>query len=93
MYNFIADVYLAGTVMLIFAMGLYGLFVSNAPNNVSPVDDRALKGSTLFGMFAMRVRHSFSCNEVRIQTISYYCSPVNCIKQSEFVGMGSRRIG
>nr|XP_043609752.1 uncharacterized protein LOC122581582 [Erigeron canadensis] len=50
------DVYLAGTVMLIFAMGLYGLFISNAPDNVSPAEDRALKGSTLFGMFALRER-------------------------------------
>ncbi|XP_023737302.1 uncharacterized protein LOC111885267 [Lactuca sativa] len=50
------DVYLAGTVMLIFAMGLYGLFISNAPGNVAPADDRALKGSTLFGMFALRER-------------------------------------
>ncbi|KAL4561915.1 hypothetical protein LXL04_034098 [Taraxacum kok-saghyz] len=50
------DVYLAGTVMLIFAMGLYGLFISNAPHNVSPSEDRALKGSTLFGMFALRER-------------------------------------
>ncbi|KVI00810.1 Uncharacterized protein family UPF0114 [Cynara cardunculus var. scolymus] len=37
------DVYLAGTVMLIFAMGLYGLFISNSPNNVPAADDRALK--------------------------------------------------
>ncbi|KAJ0809978.1 hypothetical protein HanPI659440_Chr01g0021401 [Helianthus annuus] len=50
------DVYLAGTVMLIFAMGLYGLFISNSADNVAPADDRALKGSTLFGMFAMRER-------------------------------------
>ncbi|KAI3697456.1 hypothetical protein L6452_30482 [Arctium lappa] len=50
------DVYLAGTVMLIFAMGLYGLFISNSPHNVPAADDRALKGSTLFGMFAMRER-------------------------------------
>lgn len=45
--------------MLIFGMGLYGLFISNATNNVAPADDRALKGSTLFGMFALRVRVSF----------------------------------
>ncbi|CAI9301481.1 unnamed protein product [Lactuca saligna] len=51
-----ADVYLAGTVMLIFSMGLYGLFISNAPGSVAPPDDRALKGSTLFGMFALRER-------------------------------------
>ncbi|KAI3826987.1 hypothetical protein L1987_01048 [Smallanthus sonchifolius] len=50
------DVYLAGTVMLIFAMGLYGLFISNAADNLAPADDRALKGSSLFGMFALRER-------------------------------------
>ncbi|KAL8262436.1 hypothetical protein R6Q59_023785 [Mikania micrantha] len=50
------DVYLAGTVMLIFAMGLYGLFISNSTDNVAPADDRALQGSTLFGMFALRER-------------------------------------
>ncbi|CAJ1958889.1 unnamed protein product [Sphenostylis stenocarpa] len=50
------DVYLAGTVMLIFGMGLYGLFISNIPPDVSPTVDRALKGSSLFGMFAMKER-------------------------------------
>ncbi|XP_051123640.1 uncharacterized protein LOC127246366 [Andrographis paniculata] len=50
------DVYLAGTVMLIFGMGLYGLFISNVPPNVAPITDRALKGSSLFGMFALRER-------------------------------------
>ncbi|KAK8542850.1 hypothetical protein V6N13_136598 [Hibiscus sabdariffa] len=50
------DVYLTGTVMLIFGMGLYGLFISNS-NNELPADvDRALKGSSLFGMFAMKER-------------------------------------
>jgi hypothetical protein len=49
------DVYLAGTVMLIFGMGLYGLFISNTPSDVSPSVDRALKGSSLFGMFALKV--------------------------------------
>ncbi|KAL3622547.1 hypothetical protein CASFOL_033958 [Castilleja foliolosa] len=48
------DVYLAGTVMLIFGMGLYGLFISNVPPNVPPSADRALKGSSLFGMFALK---------------------------------------
>jgi len=43
-----ADVYLAGTVMFIFGMGLYGLFIRNTPHDVSPSDDRALKGSSLF---------------------------------------------
>ncbi|WCJ18563.1 hypothetical protein M5689_000905 [Euphorbia peplus] len=50
------DVYLAGTVMLIFGMGLYGLFISNVPVDVSPQVDRALKGSSLFGMFALKER-------------------------------------
>lgn len=50
------DVYLAGTVMLIFGMGLYGLFISNVPNDVEPTSDRALKGSSLFGMFALKER-------------------------------------
>ncbi|GAV75404.1 UPF0114 domain-containing protein [Cephalotus follicularis] len=50
------DVYLAGTVMLIFGMGLYGLFISNAPLNLSPGADRALKGSSLFGMFSLKER-------------------------------------
>ncbi|XP_022898016.1 uncharacterized protein LOC111411691 isoform X2 [Olea europaea var. sylvestris] len=48
------DVYLAGTVMLIFGMGLYGLFISNVPPDVPPTIDRALKGSSLFGMFALK---------------------------------------
>ncbi|XP_068330943.1 uncharacterized protein [Pyrus communis] len=50
------DVYLAGTVMLIFGMGLYGLFISNVPHDVPSIDDRALKGSSLFGMFALKER-------------------------------------
>ncbi|CAH2080636.1 unnamed protein product, partial [Thlaspi arvense] len=49
-------VYLAGTVMLIFGMGLYGLFISNVPPDVPPAVDRALKGSSLFGMFALKER-------------------------------------
>ncbi|WZZ91376.1 hypothetical protein YC2023_119955 [Brassica napus] len=50
------DVYLAGTVMLIFSMGLYGLFISNSPSDILPESDRALKASSLFGMFAMKER-------------------------------------
>ncbi|KAI5681492.1 hypothetical protein M9H77_02720 [Catharanthus roseus] len=50
------DVYLAGTVMLIFGMGLYGLFISNVNPDVAPDFDRALKGSSLFGMFALKER-------------------------------------
>ncbi|PIN27149.1 hypothetical protein CDL12_00065 [Handroanthus impetiginosus] len=50
------DVYLAGTVLLIFGMGLYGLFISNVPPDLPPAIDRALKGSSLFGMFALKER-------------------------------------
>ncbi|XP_037483817.1 uncharacterized protein LOC119362678 [Triticum dicoccoides] len=50
------DVYLAGTVMLIFGMGLYGLFISNASNDLPSGSDRALQGSSLFGMFALKER-------------------------------------
>lgn len=50
------DVYLAGTVMLIFGMGLYGLFISNASAEVPSESDRALSGSSLFGMFALKER-------------------------------------
>ncbi|XP_031113176.1 uncharacterized protein LOC116016878 [Ipomoea triloba] len=50
------DVYLAGTVMLIFGMGLYGLFISNVSPDVHPTVDRALKQSSLFGMFALKER-------------------------------------
>jgi hypothetical protein len=46
-----ADVYLAGT----FGMGLYGLFISNASNDLPSGSDRALQGSSLFGMFALKV--------------------------------------
>ncbi|KAL5196638.1 hypothetical protein ABZP36_000150 [Zizania latifolia] len=50
------DVYLAGTVMLIFGMGLYGLFISNTSTDVPSESDRALQGSSLFGMFALKER-------------------------------------
>ncbi|XP_030465714.1 uncharacterized protein LOC115684907 [Syzygium oleosum] len=50
------DVYLAGTVMLIFGMGLYGLFITNVSPDAPPSGDRALKGSSLFGMFALKER-------------------------------------
>ncbi|WJX36778.1 hypothetical protein P8452_24619 [Trifolium repens] len=49
-----ADVYLAGTVMLIFGMGLYGLFISNTPPDVSPSVDRMHLRTSLFGMFALK---------------------------------------
>ncbi|PRQ54809.1 hypothetical protein RchiOBHm_Chr1g0317801 [Rosa chinensis] len=51
----VGDIYLAGTVMLIFGMGLYGLFISNVPNDVPSSADCSVKGSSLFGMFALKV--------------------------------------
>ncbi|KAJ8565594.1 hypothetical protein K7X08_008170 [Anisodus acutangulus] len=50
------DVYLAGTVMFIFGMGLYGLFISNVSPESNPTADRALKQSSFFGMFALKER-------------------------------------
>ncbi|MCO5563384.1 hypothetical protein L7F22_017025 [Adiantum nelumboides] len=50
------DVYLTGTVMLIFGMGLYGLFISNVATNLPPKEDRALQNSSLFGMFFLQER-------------------------------------
>ncbi len=41
--------------MLIFGMGLYGLFISNVPPDVPASLDRSLKSSSLFGMFALKV--------------------------------------
>lgn len=49
------DVFLAGTVMLIFGMGLYGLFISNVSSKTPPEHDRALKNTSLFGMFSLKV--------------------------------------
>lgn len=65
-----SDVYLAGTVMLIFGMGLYGLFISNVPPDVPPTIDRALKGSSLFGMFALKVISS-PCDAVTFSISSH----------------------
>ncbi|MCD7469873.1 hypothetical protein HAX54_009281 [Datura stramonium] len=50
------DVYLAGTVMFIFGMGLYGLFIANASPSAHPTADCALKQSSLFGMFVLKER-------------------------------------
>lgn len=49
------DVYLVGTVMLIFGMGLYGLFISNCVET-NEGHDRALQNTTLFGMFPLTKR-------------------------------------
>ncbi|XP_048495320.1 uncharacterized protein LOC104907628 isoform X2 [Beta vulgaris subsp. vulgaris] len=88
------DIYLAGTVMLVFAMGLYGLFITNTSANVNPSDDRAIKGSSLFGMFALkRMRSGYAfdqcvptsslmilqCKELRI-LLSESRTSVSCLE-------------
>lgn len=53
-----SDVYLMGTVMLIFGMGLYELFVDTL--EVSGAECEEVRepacGSNLFGLFQMKVR-------------------------------------
>ncbi|KAL8521489.1 hypothetical protein ACS0TY_011851 [Phlomoides rotata] len=52
------DVYLLGTVMLVFGMGLYELFISNLDKTKSMPDGRTTSTyrSNLFGMFTLKER-------------------------------------
>ncbi|KAG6552722.1 hypothetical protein Mapa_005669 [Marchantia paleacea] len=50
------DVYLMGTVMLIFGMGLYELFVSSLEVPGAPATGKGLRGSNLFGLFTLQER-------------------------------------
>lgn len=50
------DVYLLGTVMLVFGMGLYELFISNLDNAKSFSDEIFTNRSNLFGMFFLKER-------------------------------------
>ncbi|KAM1024037.1 hypothetical protein ACFX2I_037243 [Malus domestica] len=63
------DVYLLGTVMLVFGMGLYELFVSNLGPSESSADDKASHKSNLFGMFTLKERPKWlditSVNELK----------------------------
>lgn len=56
--------------MLIFGMGLYGLFISNASNDLPSGSDRALQGSSLFGMFALKVIRSATKHSTSFVTSS-----------------------
>ncbi|CAN1306345.1 hypothetical protein LINPERPRIM_LOCUS26783 [Linum perenne] len=63
------DVYLLGTVMLVFGMGLYELFISNlSPPKMSPGETMADR-SNLFGMFTLKERPKWlevkSVNELK----------------------------
>lgn len=51
------DVYLMGTVMLIFGMGLYGLFINNLEviaENCNGQTSETISGSSLFGLFKLQ---------------------------------------
>ncbi|KAF3968463.1 hypothetical protein CMV_007654 [Castanea mollissima] len=49
------DVYLLGTVMLVFGMGLYELFVSNLDSSKSLSEEKIPYRSNLFGLFTLKV--------------------------------------
>lgn len=50
------DVYLLGTVMLVFGMGLYELFVSNLDSSKSLSGEKTPYRSNLFGLFTLKER-------------------------------------
>ncbi|KAL3844386.1 hypothetical protein ACJIZ3_001789 [Penstemon smallii] len=50
------DVYLLGTVMLVFGMGLYELFISNLDKAKSMSEGEVHYGSNLFGLFTLKER-------------------------------------
>ncbi|CAL0314232.1 unnamed protein product [Lupinus luteus] len=50
------DLYLLGTVMLVFGMGLYELFVSNLDSANSLSDQKPSDRSNLFGLFTLKER-------------------------------------
>ncbi|XP_027181288.1 uncharacterized protein LOC113779774 [Coffea eugenioides] len=50
------DVYLLGTVMLVFGMGLYELFISNLDKAKSFADERVPHRSNFFGLFTLKER-------------------------------------
>jgi Uncharacterized protein family, UPF0114 len=49
-FQYIADIYLIGTVMLVFGMGLYELFICNLD-----IAKTSSYGSNLFGLFRLQV--------------------------------------
>ncbi|EOA17242.1 hypothetical protein CARUB_v10005515mg [Capsella rubella] len=50
------DIYLLGTVMLVFGLGLYELFISNLDTSESISHDIVSNRSSLFGMFTLKER-------------------------------------
>ncbi|KAK4364797.1 hypothetical protein RND71_016155 [Anisodus tanguticus] len=51
------DIYLLGTVMLVFGMGLYELFISNLDKGKSMSGERTPYRSNLFGMFTLKAQN------------------------------------
>ncbi|XP_049355765.1 uncharacterized protein LOC125820376 [Solanum verrucosum] len=60
------DIYLLGTVMLVFGMGLYELFISNLDKLKSTSEENSPYQSNLFGMFTLKERPRW----LEIKTIS-----------------------
>ncbi|XP_071693226.1 uncharacterized protein [Rutidosis leptorrhynchoides] len=63
------DVYLLGTVMLVFGMGLYELFISNLDIAQSTSDESSSHKSNFFGLFVLKERPKWleikSVNELK----------------------------
>ncbi|KAL6985568.1 hypothetical protein U1Q18_018944 [Sarracenia purpurea var. burkii] len=63
------DVYLLGTVMLVFGMGLYELFISNLDIANLQSEEKSLYRSNLFGLFTLKERPKWleikSINELK----------------------------
>nr|XP_043606223.1 uncharacterized protein LOC122578343 [Erigeron canadensis] len=63
------DVYLLGTVMLVFGMGLYELFISNLDIGQSTSEESTSHKSNLFGLFVLKERPKWleikSVNELK----------------------------
>ncbi|KAF3604778.1 hypothetical protein F2Q69_00033496 [Brassica cretica] len=60
------DTYLLGTVMLVFGMGLYELFISNLTTSETISHDSVSNRSSLFGMFPLKERPQW----LEVKTVS-----------------------
>ncbi|MCD7462040.1 hypothetical protein HAX54_047651 [Datura stramonium] len=60
------DIYLLGTVMLVFGMGLYELFISNLDKSKSMSEETTPYQSNLFGIFTLKERPRW----LEIKTVS-----------------------
>ncbi|KAF7127630.1 hypothetical protein RHSIM_Rhsim11G0038000 [Rhododendron simsii] len=66
---FAPDIYLLGTVMLVFGMGLYELFISNLDIAKVQSEEKVAHRSNLFGLFTLKERPEWlevkSINELK----------------------------